>query len=174
MIYQLQLIDLVNMIEEPNREPCLAIWRDNLDLFSNAWGSSHNHQARPGGYLDHIRDVMLIGCALHDSLSNLRPLMFTKRDALPVLYLHDIEKPWRFNRVTGEKNPGLVTKAQREEFRLDKLAQYKIVLTPEQQNALKYVEGEGDDYTPGRRVMNELAAFCHLCDVTSARIWHTP
>ena len=41
----------------------------------------------------------------------------------------------------------------------------------EQWDALKYVEGEMGDYSARRRVMNPLAAFCHLCDVASARIW---
>jgi len=44
-------------------------------------------------------------------------------------------------------------------------------LTEDQWNGLTYVEGEGDAYSPLRRVMGPLATFCHLCDVTSARIW---
>jgi hypothetical protein len=63
------------------------------------------------------------------------------------------------------------TKAERAIFRLNKLAEYKIVLTDDQSNALRYVEGEGNDYSNAKRVMGPLAAFCHLCDVTSARIW---
>ena len=41
-----------------------------------------------------------------------------------------------------------------------------------QQNALRYKEGEGDDYDPHKRVAGELAAFCNNCDVWSARGWH--
>lgn len=40
-----------------------------------------------------------------------------------------------------------------------------------QRNALTYVEGEINDYSSQKRVMNELAAFCHKVDVWSARGW---
>ena len=64
-----------------------------------------------------------------------------------------------------------MSKEEAHAFRAAKLAEYGIVLTPEQQNGMQYVEGEFNDYTNRRRVMGPLAAFCHLCDVTSARIW---
>ena len=53
---------------------------------------------------------------------------------------------------------------------MEKIIEYGITLTEQQKSAIKYVEGEGDDYTPGKRVSDELAAFCHICDVWSARI----
>ena len=46
------------------------------------------------------------------------------------------------------------------------------MLSTEQENAMKYAEGELDDYTNQRRVMNELAGFVHICDVLSARVFH--
>ena len=46
----------------------------------------------------------------------------------------------------------------------------EIILTPEEENGMKYVEGEFDDYSNRRRAMGPLAALCHLADVTSARI----
>ncbi len=82
-----------------------------------------------------------------------------------VLFLHDLEKPWK-------EDVDLKAKGKRAAFRLAKIAEYDIVLTQEQLNALKYVEGEGNDYRKDKRIMNEMAAFCHLCDVTSARIWY--
>ena len=57
------------------------------------------------------------------------------------------------------------------EFRFEMLKKYGIVFSPEQENAMRYVEGESKDYSSRRRVAGPLAAFCHLCDVTSARIW---
>ncbi len=57
-------------------------------------------------------------------------------------------------------------------FRDRKLKQYGIVLSAEQENAMKYAEGELDDYTNLRRIMNELAGFVHICDVLSARVFH--
>ena len=168
-----QLHDIISLIDQPNRARCFTIWNENRQRFDVAWGSSHNHQAWPGGYLDHIRETMTIACKLYPAMVAHRPLPFSLPDALLVLFLHDLEKPWRVDPVTGEKNPQLVSKAQKTAFRLTLLNQYDIALTPAQANGMRYVEGENDDYTNKRRVMNELAAFCHMCDIASARIWHS-
>ena len=37
---------------------------------------------------------------------------------------------------------------------------------------MKYIEGEGDDYDPIFRVMNELGALCHAADTLSSRVWY--
>jgi hypothetical protein len=92
---------------------------------------------------------------------------------LEVLFLHDIEKPWR-GRLEGGQFvviPDLAGKAVRKAFRNLKLAKCRIELSPEQHNAMLYVEGELDDYTPAERKQGPLAAFCHACDNTSARLW---
>jgi hypothetical protein len=162
------LATLVDMIASPNRGRCLRLWKDNVDLWGAAHGSSHNHQAWAGGYLDHVKDTMEIAVALR-SVHYIREFPFALADALLVLFLHDLEKPWK---SLAHVNEGLKTKVQREAFRLAKIVEYGIELTPVQLNALKYVEGEGDDYRSDMRVMSELAAFCHMCDVASARIWH--
>jgi hypothetical protein len=67
--------------------------------------------------------------------------------------------------------PGLESKEARQEFRDKKLAEYGLVLTPNQQNAMEFVEGEYKCYSSKRRMSGPLAAFCHICDVVSARIW---
>jgi hypothetical protein len=159
------LAGLVDMIWSPNRERCLRLWKDNVDLFGAARGSSYNHQAWAGGYLEHVREAMDIAVTLYRALTDSRRFSFMLEDALLVLFLHDLEKPWKISH-------DLMTKTARETFRLAKIAEYGIELTDVQSNALKYVEGEGDDYRSDRRVMSELAAFCHMCDVASARIWH--
>jgi hypothetical protein len=164
----------LSLIEEPNRSVCLNILRDNRELFENVQGSTHNHQAWEGGYLDHVAEVLNIARVLFDGLGSLRPLPFTLPDALLILFLHDIEKPWKYRiGADGELEhiPELREKAAQHAFREGKLAEYGIVLSDEQHNALLYVEGELQDYTNRRRVMGPLAAFCHLADVTSARIW---
>jgi hypothetical protein len=164
----------LKLVDEPHRSVCLRILHENRELFERVQGSTHNHQAWTGGYLDHVQEVLNIGRVLYDGLGSLRPLAFTLSDALFVLFLHDIEKPWKY-RIDCDGNleniPELHDKAARHAFRLKKLDEYGIVLNDEQLNALKYVEGELDDYTNTRRVMGPLAAFCHLADVTSARIW---
>ncbi|MEK6857827.1 MAG: hypothetical protein AABX39_04540, partial [Nanoarchaeota archaeon] len=50
--------------------------------------------------------------------------------------------------------------------------EYNFTLTEEHWNAVKYAEGEKDDYSPGKRTSSSLAAFVHLCDSWSARGWY--
>lgn len=133
-----------------------------LNLFTQARGSSHNHQAWKGGYLDHVVETMNIACWLYETSP--RTLPFTLDSALIVLFLHDIEKP--FKEVIG----GWKTKEDRRTFRETVIQQNQIPLTDNQKNALEYVEGE-HDYSNTERKMGPLAAFCHTCDILSARLW---
>jgi hypothetical protein len=166
---------LVAMIDEPNRLPCQRILTEHRCLFEHVHGSTHNHQTWSGGYIDHVTDCMNFIRHLFTFVSAFgRPMPFTLSDALLVIYLHDLEKPWRFlvNQDRIANRVELSTKAQRKQFREDKLREYGIYLTPYQLNAFTYVEGELDDYSSTRRVMNELGAFCHMVDVWSARGWY--
>lgn len=158
--------NLLGYIDEPNRGACNKLLEDNLDLFSKSPGSSANHQAWPGGYLDHVYDTMVVGRRLHSCLSGLKKLNITISDIMLVMFLHDLEKPWKY-----VENKKFASKAERRQFVLDKAAEYNIALDDNVINALKYVEGEGDDYSGTRRVMSPLAAICHMADITSARIW---
>lgn len=103
---------------------------------------------------------------IYDKMCEFRPMPFELHEALLVLFLHDIEKPWK-------RELQFSNKSARKLFRDQIIQNYGIELTEAQRNALMYVEGEGDDYSSERRTMNELAAFCHMCDVASARIWHS-
>jgi hypothetical protein len=158
------------------------ILADHKGLFEKAQGSSHNHQAWPGGYLDHVVETMNIAWWL--ASSSPRDYPFSVFEALEVMFLHDIEKPWlqspeapspagSFKEYAASSYGGLYTKEVRRHFRATLISHYGIKLTPEQENALKYVEGVPDsEYTPGERTMGELATFCHCCDILSARLWH--
>lgn len=116
---------------------------------------------------------MNIGMKMYELLSSLRPLPFTMSDVLLILFLHDIEKPWKYgNKINKCDENFLLTKEDKHNFRVNKLKEYNIKLTPDQVNAFKYTEGELCDYTSKKRVMNQLAVLCHLADITSARIWH--
>ena len=170
----LDIPELIELIDEPYRSACQRLLADHTDRMQNASGSSHNHQPWEGDYWDHIRDCMNLASVYYDVDSSLRPLPFSKSDALLVMFLHDLEKPWRYDWQDGEKtrNEDLRTKPQKKRFRKMLLRENEIKLTSEQQNAFTYAEGELDDYTNERRVMNELAAFCHAIDVKSARMWH--
>lgn len=147
---------------------------DNRESFVEAMGSSGNHQAWKGGYLDHIAETMNIACQLYRTLSGLRKLPFELPDVLEVMFLHDIEKPFKAGDKLLYKGKFTdATKSNRKQFRASIIEEYGITLTPAQENALRYVEGVPDcEYTPGERTMGELAAFCHCCDILSARLWH--
>jgi len=181
--YYLTLDELFDLM--PDSEAYERIYWENKALFENAAGSSHNHQAWEGGYMNHVTEIMNIACQQFNWMSRARKLPFTRGEALQVLFLHDIEKPWKFSttdagiqdtvlaRTQDFRSLPVKTKEERVAFRDAVIFHYGICLTNEQKNALKYVEGVRDkDYTPGDRVMNELAAFCHVCDLLSARMWH--
>lgn len=168
--------DLIDMIWAPNGAICHRIRTDNRHLFEGAWGSTHNHQTWEGGYIDHVTDGMNLARLLYKFLDSFgRPMPFSMSDALLVFFLHDLEKPWRILVDTEGRTSnidGLATKDEFKAFRERKLASYGLELTPYQLNGLTYVEGELSDYSSERRVMNELAAFCHMIDVWSARGWY--
>ncbi len=170
----LRLEDLLDQIDEPFRSGCRRILAENRTLFQIAPGSSHNHQAWTGGYLDHIQETLNIAVVLYERLNALRALPFFLSDALLILFLHDLEKPWAYEKdLEGNVNRREVfkSKSAQQRFRVEKLGEYGLRLTFEHENAMRYVEGELDHYTNRERVMSPLAAFCHLCDVASARLW---
>jgi hypothetical protein len=171
----LSLNDLVRLIDEPARAGCQRFLDDNAALLAATQGSTHNHQNWPGGYMDHITEIMNIGRVLYTSLNAVRPLPFSLSDVLLVCFLHDIEKPWKYRTALDgglEERPEIRSKDAQHRFRAEKIAAYGIVLTTEQSVALRYVEGELHEYSSKHRVMNELGALCHMADVASARIWY--
>ncbi len=175
MKYQYKDIDeIIMVINSPNKEICLSILQENMDLFKKVQGSSSNHQAWEGGYYDHIREVMNIAIALYESLNSLRALTFSLSDALLVLFLHDIEKPWKYKIENGKTSiiSRLKTKESQIKYRDKKLKNYGIVMSDKQRNAFEHVEGEIIDHSSKKRAMNKLGAFCHMCDIVSARLWH--
>jgi hypothetical protein len=116
---------------------------------------------------------MNLAITLHPTLTALRPLPFSLSDALLVLFLHDLEKPWRQGFGVAQIAAGfdLDVAEQRHEFRLMLASRSALVLNDLHVNALDFVEGEGSRYSPEERLMRPLAAFCHACDTLSARLW---
>jgi len=167
----LQLDRLIEQIDEPNKRFARAAYDLYRTEFETAAGSKSKHQAWIGGYIDHVTETMNIARLLYQAFSSTgRLLGFTLSDALLVLFLHDLEKAFAYSGPDGVQ----ITqdKHHRKVFRAQKIQELRFDLTDEHQNALLYVEGEGDDYDPHERVMGDLAAFCHLCDTWSARGWH--
>src|SRR3989338_2466663 len=137
---------MLDMIDEPNRSACFRILADNRKLFQTVQGSTNNHQDWPGGYFDHVQEIMNIAVVLYERLGFIRPLPFSLSDLLLVVYLHDVEKPWKYElRSDGQlyHKPWLQSKTDHQLFRMAKLREYGIVLTSEQENGIKYAEGEG-------------------------------
>ncbi|MCA9308967.1 hypothetical protein KC973_01195 [Candidatus Saccharibacteria bacterium] len=175
---QYESIDaLVSRIDGPNGDGCAALLVEYRELFTQTPGSSGNHQAWPGGYLDHVTEIMNIGSTLYHTMSQMRELPFTESDVLLITFWHDMEKPFKYtyDPSTGElvKNPDLLDKTASEEFKRDLMKRFGIELNAMQANALEFVEGIRDDkYRKDSRVMGELAAMCHMADLWSARGWY--
>lgn len=171
----LTLDQMVEMIDEPNRTGCRRIVSEHRKLFQTVQGSTNNHQAWAGGYFDHVQEIMNIVIVLYLRMSALRPLPFSLSDALLVVFLHDLEKPWKYEFGTdgqlNEIDALRGNKPAQHAFRFAKIEEYGIVLTDEQRNGMLYVEGELADYSSRRRVAGPLAALCHMADVMSARVW---
>ena len=173
LIY-LKIEDMLKAVCEPNRTACLKILSDNRKLFQTVQGSTNNHQNWLGGYFDHVQEIMNIAMAIYQRLNSVRPLPFSISDLLLVVFLHDVEKPWKYDLGSDGQlhhKPELKTKEDQQRFRMEKLKEYGVVFTPEQENGMKYAEGELSDYSGRRRVMGPLAAVAHMCDVCSARVW---
>lgn len=132
---------------------------EHFDLMLQAKGSFYNHQTWEGGYYDHIKQCFEIATSLHNSLY--KNLNLSLNSIFIVLFFHDIEKLWRDH--VFDKN-SFYTRVLPEV--------HGIKLTTEELNALQYIHGEGHDYSKDKRVMNELAGFCHACDVLSARCFY--
>jgi hypothetical protein len=166
---------MLELIDEPNRSACCRILVDNRKLFLEVYGSTNNHQSWPGGYLDHVQEIMNIAVVLHDQLNSIRPLPFSLSDLLLVVYLHDVEKPWKYELLEDNKlhhKPSMKNKEDHQTFRMAKLAKYGVDFTAEHENGLKYAEGELSGYSNQFRAMSPLACVAHMCDVASARLWY--
>lgn len=151
----------------------------NHELVQSAPGSRDAHHAWPGGYKEHLRQSFVhthILFELWQRMSVQQQLPdhehFTESDALTVMFLHDVEKPfiYAWDDQGGIRRVTSMTKAERKAFRQDIITTYGFCITPAMQNALQFVEGvRDDDYVPGKRADWPLAALCHAADNLSAR-----
>lgn len=162
------LPQLVLLLDLPDASAARQLLADHYPILVRAQGSSHNHQPWPSGWWQHTEEAMNLGVVLYAVLSWLRPLPFSRADLLAGLLLHDLEKPWRWR----DGQEVIVALGAKHDFRLRTASDYGFVITPERENAINYAEGEKDDYRADTRVMNELAALVHTCDILSARLWY--
>ncbi len=164
--------ELVEMIDEPNRKAIKTFITEFRQTLQTKPGSTNNHQAWAGGWWDHITEVMNYAVLFY--IADPRPKPFSLSDALLVLFMHDIEKPWKYEMRDGELHhrKDMGTKADHQAFRMEIARTWGINLTDIHVNGIKYAEGELDDYSPRHRVSSELAGFAHCCDHYSARVRH--
>ena len=178
---QLALNDWLEVVEGEN---CSAVSRfmddyDHMERMLWAPGSRAAHHAWEGGYAEHLRQTMWIAAhnfELFERSGRMEELpeeeQFTLSDALTVLFLHDIEKPfiYEFDANSDVVKVVDMLKNERNEFRQTIIGKYGFVITPTMENALLHVEGVRDEhYTPGKRADQPLAALCHAADNLSAR-----
>lgn len=164
---------LIMCIEEPNRSICKRVLDENWERFCQAPGSTHNHQAWPGGYIDHITEACNLAHVIYPAIAAAYDPGFTLGDLVLCIFLHDFEKPWKY--VLGEdelRDVDLSTKEKRHEFRRNLIERYGFQLTDEHWNGIEFAEGEIHQYSNRHRHMGRLAAYVHTCDVLSARARH--
>lgn len=180
-IYHRTFEQWIESIEGENAQAVKRFMEDSDHGNRLLWapGSRGAHHAWEGGYAEHLRQTMMI--VAHDfeifthtgRLGELTELeQFTLSDALTVLFLHDIEKPfiYDFDEQGNVLKRVEMNKAERKVFQRSVINQYGFALTPTMENALRHVEGVRDEhYIPGERVDHPLAALCHAADNLSAR-----
>lgn len=164
-----------------NGQAVFRFMNDNDHWERIAWapGSRDAHHAWEGGYAEHLRQTMWIAAhnyELFERSGHLSELpeeeQFTLSDALTVLFLHDIEKPFIYDFDDNGDVVKLIDmpKYERKEFRQAMIEKYGFIITPTMENALLHVEGVRDEhYVPGERADQPLAALCHAADNLSAR-----
>lgn len=184
---KMTLRQLLEEMEDDRHDSLLKLYDDFAEIFHYAAGSSHNHQVWKGGYADHVADIIRSAILGYHIIDTWRPLhslgveSFTLDSAIITLFLHDIEKPFRYgptNDPRCKKWQGRFTDWQEWESAkweiIEELqTKYGFELLIDEINALKYTHGEGDDHKKDERVSCPLAAFVHHCDNTSARIFHS-
>ena len=146
---------------QPHQGECFRFIETYKTLFNSSKGSEIKHQAWPGGYRDHITDVMRIAVVTYRAQLSIRELPFSLSDALVGCFLHDVEKLWKHALDPGHKR----------DIDKEDLLDGHFTMDDDLWNSIKYAHGEGDDYHPTDRIQCPLAAFVHHCDNTSARIW---
>lgn len=171
-------------IEPPFADSVARVMADPeaAELIATAPGSRGAHQAWRGGYREHLRQTMMLASGLYETVRASGAIealpereQFCESDALVVMFLHDIEKPYM---LAVEADGQIVrrqdmTKLERKAFRDDFIERYGFPLDERHRNALEHVEGVRDDkYVPGKRVDGPLAALCHAADNMSARAFY--
>ncbi len=161
------ITQLLEFIDEPNKSSCKRLWVDYQERFRISPGSLTKHQAWVGGYVGHLEETMNFGISLFHMMDGYRKLDFNISDIVLILFIHDLEKPFRYVDPKIEFHSDV----EKKDFIEGKIKEYGIELSENHMNALRYIHGEDEHYSRTERVQKPLAAFVHVCDTVSARIW---
>lgn len=178
----MRLLDWLESAEDGKlRRAFNHIYHAYEDRWEVAAGSSHNHQAWPGGLRDHLASMCRDGWDCYQFFSRrYSPLPYTFDDILVGIFCHDAEKlikgsavdDRRFKRFHLLRAGGM----EWEDIKWELLEDWEdlgLVLTEKQKHALKYTHGEPDhEYRKDMRVMWELDSYIHCLDNGSARGRH--
>lgn len=135
------------------------------NLIEDSKGSSNNHQNWKGGYIEHLNQCFKIALFLYGMNYKFEELPFKIESVFIVLYFHDIEKIFKYSENSMQN-------INKEDWYYKILPEdYGINFSNEELNALKYIHGEGVDYSKEQKIMCPLATFCHMADIASARIF---
>jgi len=165
---KLNLRVYLDFIDAPNGTCCRSFYKFFQNEMGQAPGSKSKHQAWRGGYVDHLEETMSFAVDIYYLMERERKMSFSLSDAILVLFLHDIEKIFKYTRHFTYR---FDNRKDEEAYKAELISLFGFELTDDHKNALKYVHGEGEDYSSTERVQGPLAAFVHICDVASARIW---
>jgi len=166
--------DLLSHLEDiqwSNKQACLKLYEDHIGKIQTSKWAQFKHQAWEWWYVDHLESIMKYADRLYPMMVEVddAELPFTLWDAKLVLFLHDLEKPWKYAGTSEEKQE-FSSHDDYQDFINAQIEKYEIALSDNQKNALKYIHGEWDDHNPREVVQWPLAAFVHMCDTWSARI----
>ena len=157
----------LNKIDKPNSINCQKLYKDFELRFEVAPGALRKHQAWKGGYIQHLEETMNLGKVFYEKMNSFRKLPFSLSDVILVLFLHDLEKPFRYVPMKKE----FFDDIEKHNFIESLIKKYKIKLNSNHKNALQFIHGEGDSFHRTKRIQKPLAAFVHCLDTLSARVW---
>ena len=167
------MLELIDMIaDRPLKIKVYDVYAKYKPEMMVSKGSVHNHQAWDGGYMDHVVETMNIARLLFHTMNDKRRLDFTLTDALVALFFHDIEKAFP-SRIQALVDLGHARPKAKSKVRYSFLHDEGVwdLLSDSHKNAIDNAEGENTSYSNQQRIMGPLAAFVHMCDIASARIW---
>lgn len=155
-------------------EPAVQVGRAYAERMRAARGSKTKHQARPGGYLEHLDECFAYAARFYCALTDERRVDFGFDETLTPLWLHDIAKVFHYTeaRPGDERYDRAAAEMTSWEFALKVARDFDVPLSGDQVNALRYIHGEIGVHHPTERWMGSMATLCHMADIWSARGAH--